>query len=109
MEENRQFTDKFMLRMPDGMRDRIKAKAEQNGVSMNAEIIHALHRYFPAPQDVGDILNDLAQNLSFVEPELRKKVIDSLSDEKARNWLSDWSDAINASDKDYGHVHPWEE
>lgn len=35
-------TDQFMLRFPDGMRDRIKHVAEQNGRSMNAEIIHRL-------------------------------------------------------------------
>lgn len=32
-------SDKFMLRLPDGMRDRLKAAAEANKRSMNAEII----------------------------------------------------------------------
>jgi hypothetical protein len=31
--------DKYVLRLPDGMRDRIKAAAEKNNRSMNAEII----------------------------------------------------------------------
>ncbi len=35
-------SDKFMLRFPDGMRDRIRTEAEANGRSMNAEIIHRL-------------------------------------------------------------------
>ncbi|MBC8718806.1 Arc family DNA-binding protein [Ochrobactrum sp. Marseille-Q0166] len=35
-------SDKFMLRFPEGMRDRIRAEAEQNNRSMNAEIIHRL-------------------------------------------------------------------
>lgn len=30
------------------MRDRIKAKADENGRSMNAEIVHALESWFPA-------------------------------------------------------------
>jgi hypothetical protein len=34
--------DKFMLRLPDGMRDRIKADALVNDRSMNAEIIARL-------------------------------------------------------------------
>ncbi|MEH3117099.1 MAG: Arc family DNA-binding protein [Methylorubrum populi] len=34
--------DKFVLRLPDGMRDRLKAEAEANGRSMNAEIIARL-------------------------------------------------------------------
>ncbi len=38
-------SDKFMLRLPDGMRDSIKASAEKNGRSMNAEIVSALELY----------------------------------------------------------------
>lgn len=41
--------DQFMLRMPDGMRDRIKRVAEANGRSMNAEIVAALEESFPSP------------------------------------------------------------
>lgn len=38
--------DKFMLRLPDGMRDRIKIEAERNNRSMNAEIISRLETTF---------------------------------------------------------------
>ena len=38
--------DKFMLRMPDGMRGRIAEAAKENGRSMNAEIIHRLEQSF---------------------------------------------------------------
>lgn len=41
-------SDKFSLRFPDGMRDRIKSAATQNFRSMNAEIVIALDRAFPA-------------------------------------------------------------
>ncbi len=44
--------DKFMLRLPEGLRDRIKAKADENGRSMNAEIVQLLEREYPAPTDV---------------------------------------------------------
>ena len=40
-------SDKFMLRLPDGMRDRIKLAAEQNGRSMNAEIVAILEKEYP--------------------------------------------------------------
>lgn len=40
-------SDKFMLRLPDGMRDRIKAAAETNNRSMNAEIVAVLTDAFP--------------------------------------------------------------
>ncbi len=44
-------SDKFMLRLPDGMRDRIKAAADRNGRSMNSEIVATLEEKYPAPPD----------------------------------------------------------
>ena len=35
-------SDKFMLRLPEGMREQIKAIADRSGRSMNAEIVVAL-------------------------------------------------------------------
>lgn len=40
-------SDQFPLRLPDGMRDRIKSAADENGRSMNAEIVAALEKAFP--------------------------------------------------------------
>jgi len=45
--EKRALTDKFMLRLPDGMRERIKVAAEKSGRSMNAEIVYVLELMFP--------------------------------------------------------------
>ncbi len=45
--EKRTLTDKFMLRLPDGMRDRIKHAAEKNNRSMNAEILATLEENYP--------------------------------------------------------------
>ncbi len=42
MSENRTKTDGYMLRFPDGMRERLKEAAEANNRSMNAEIIARL-------------------------------------------------------------------
>ena len=41
-EVNRSWKDQYMLRLPDGMRDRIKVAAETNGRSMNVEIVTRL-------------------------------------------------------------------
>jgi enolase len=38
------YLDKFMLRFPEGMRDRIAEVAKANGRSMNAEIIARLQK-----------------------------------------------------------------
>lgn len=40
--------DKFMLRLPNGMRDRIAEEAEKNKRSMNAEIVARLEKSFAA-------------------------------------------------------------
>lgn len=41
-ELSRTLQDKFMLRLPEGMRGRIKEEAERNCRSMNAEIVYHL-------------------------------------------------------------------
>ncbi|MEW6257435.1 MAG: Arc family DNA-binding protein [Pseudomonadota bacterium] len=47
MSERRlQLEDKFMLRLPDGLRDKIKAEAKANLRSMNAEILVQLIRAY---------------------------------------------------------------
>lgn len=38
--------DQFMLRLPDGLRDRVKAAADENKRSMNAEIVDRLENSF---------------------------------------------------------------
>lgn len=45
-------SDKFMLRLPDGMRDRIAATAKKNKRSMNAEIISMLEIAFVTDEEM---------------------------------------------------------
>ena len=42
-------SDQFVVRMPDGMRNRLREAADANGRSMNAEIIARLEGSFPDP------------------------------------------------------------
>jgi len=44
-----QTKDKFIVRLPDGLRDRVKSAAKSNGRSMNSEIIAILEEKFPTP------------------------------------------------------------
>ena len=39
--------DQFLLRFPDGMRERIKSEAALNGRSMNSEIVFQLNKIYP--------------------------------------------------------------
>jgi plasmid stability protein len=44
--------EQFMVRFPDGLRDRIRVAAEKNNRSMNAEIVSRLEASFaPTPRD----------------------------------------------------------
>lgn len=52
--------DKFMLRLPDGMRDKIAQDAKAAGRSMNAEIVARLERSFPPPPDVASYKEKIA-------------------------------------------------
>ncbi|WP_108259275.1 Arc family DNA-binding protein [Mangrovicoccus ximenensis] len=55
-ERKPQTQDKFIVRLPDGMRDRIKAAADANGRSMNAEVVATLEEAYPAPVSLDDIV-----------------------------------------------------
>lgn len=56
---NRAWNDRYMLRMPDGLRDRIKAAAEASGRSMNSEIVRVLEEQFPPVLDRADPVLEL--------------------------------------------------
>lgn len=53
--------DQFLVRLPEGMRDRIKAKADRAGMSMNEAIVWCLEQYFPAPATLQDRIDELAK------------------------------------------------
>jgi beta-phosphoglucomutase-like phosphatase (HAD superfamily) len=59
--------DKFMLRMPDGMRERIKAAADANGRSMNSEIVATLEAKYPAREQLIETLLQTLERLRELE------------------------------------------
>lgn len=54
--------DKYVLRFPDGMRDRLKDEAAKNGRSLNAEIVFRLAQTL---EEVGAI--DFNEELGFMD------------------------------------------
>lgn len=52
-------SDQFMLRLPEGMRDRIKFAADSNGRSMNAEIVSALEAAYPQETEIARLTREL--------------------------------------------------
>jgi hypothetical protein len=69
--------DQFLVRLPDGMRDRIKAKADRANISMNEAIVWVLEREFPAPMTLQERTHDL---LRLVEALKAGASADSIAD-----------------------------
>lgn len=55
--------DKFIIRLPLGMRDRISKAAKANSRSMNAEVVARLQSTFQESSSVTD-LDALAENIA---------------------------------------------
>lgn len=72
-EKTNRDSDKFMLRLPDGLRDRVKVVAEANRHSMNAEIIDAIERHIDMEEYR---LNDQPE----VSPELKAYMLSEMQD-----------------------------
>lgn len=73
--------DQFVLRFPDGLRDRIKGYAERHGRSMNAEIIRVLEREYPEPWSIDGRVADLVEMLGILKGGATDERIDRLTRE----------------------------
>lgn len=58
-----------MLRLPDGMRDRIRAAAEANARSMNAEIVSTLEKAYPGNRDINETAAEIARLADAIKSE----------------------------------------
>lgn len=67
MSVKRSKSDQFLLRLPPGLRDRIKAYAEYQGRSMNEEIVRILEREFPEPWIADARIEDLLDMLGVLQ------------------------------------------
>ncbi|MCK8779060.1 Arc family DNA-binding protein [Rhizobium sp. NTR19] len=78
--------DKFMLRLPDGMRERISDAAKANRRSMNAEIVAALEEKYPEIE---------YPELSFLDEidELTRK-LERIREARLQEAAENWSDAF---------------
>jgi hypothetical protein len=80
--------DKFIVRLPDGMRDRIKAAAERNGRSMNSEIVSTLEEKYPEP-----FARLTAERMLEITEYLRTET----DLEKARSWITEVNKELRKS------------
>lgn len=58
--------DQYMLRLPDGIREQIKERADANGRSMNTEIIDSIKRHL----DRSDRLSEIERRFTEIERRL---------------------------------------
>lgn len=73
--------DKFVLRLPPGLRDRIKAEAERNNRSMNAEISHTLESTYPAPISLEEVVSDVKATIQLLKKFKGQTLLMSLADD----------------------------
>lgn len=89
-EKTNRDSDKFMLRLPDGLRDKVRSVADENGRSMNGEIVEAIKRHLqneefrlnPQPSQVDPEVIEIMRR-SFSDPSdlpATKSDIDKLYD-----------------------------
>lgn len=82
-----ELAERFQIRLPPGLRDRIKATAEANGRSMNTEIVSTLEDAYPDPQQFIeelkflDEIDDIQRKLDRIKAARLAEVSESLSDQ----------------------------
>ncbi|WP_080671745.1 Arc family DNA-binding protein [Rhizobium leguminosarum] len=66
--------NKIIIRVPDGMRDRIKRVADSNNRSVNAELLVLLDRTYPDETKLDEHLQDIAELVGKLPAEKRAHV-----------------------------------
>ncbi len=89
--------DKFMLRLPEGMRERIKYKAQRAGMSMNEAIVWCLEKHFPATTTIEAKLDELAELVSILKGDNTYDGVDRLISEVRKTITEVGADRVKAS------------
>lgn len=82
--------DKFIIRLPQGMRDRIKLQSEKNNRSMNAEIVATLEYAYPA-----DKFDEAFFMVEFFRPILSMPVLSQKDKEERRSKVEKANDYLS--------------
>ncbi|NTA48011.1 Arc family DNA-binding protein [Agrobacterium tumefaciens] len=86
-----ELAERFQIRLPPGLRDRIKATAEANGRSMNTEIVSTLEEAYPDPLQFMEELKFLDE-IDEIQRKLDRLRAAQLA-EASRNFSQDFIDA----------------
>lgn len=96
--------DKYIVRFPDGMRDRLKAEAKANNRTLNAEIVARLQESFNPSPNI--FINDIGGVTALVSPRTKLTQLagdlNSLQDQ--RNTLAVLLHAVKTSGRSADEV-----
>jgi len=90
--------DKFVLRLPDGMRERIKTVADRNNRSMNAEIISTLESAYPAVMTFTDFMRDWVAPITVAKTQEGKQRLVDAANEEAKTKGVDYRVGLDAKE-----------
>tara|TARA_B100000614_G_C14486221_1_gene468807 strand:- start:164 stop:874 length:711 start_codon:yes stop_codon:yes gene_type:complete len=79
--------ERFQVRLPPGLRDRIKAYSERHGRSMNSEIVRVLEREFPEQWSLEERLEQLSKLFSVLSA--------GVADPSVDEYLRQFRDTVN--------------
>lgn len=96
--------ERFQVRMPPGLRDRIKWYSERNGRSMNAEIVATLEDKYPPPGIDVEILASFLSGFYELDPKERRELLDAINLTMA---VSPTPYTIKASSDGVVHFYPY--
>lgn len=80
----------FGLRMPAGLKSRIKRVADENGRSMNAELVDALARMFPPPETSEKVAVGILREIVLTDADIREGVIEIVKSAVTHPDFSHW-------------------
>lgn len=90
--------DKFIVRLPPGMRDRIKVQSERMGISMNEAVVHCLEDYFPRSSSFEERVDHLAELVAALKDgsDLEDR-IDDIAHEIDRTLTDVYNEKVNVT------------
>lgn len=117
-----ELAERFQIRLPAGLRDRIKAYAESHGRSMNTEIVRVLEREFPETWPLSTQITQLVELSSTLQSAIGTDAVNKLGDlllktvegvasgrvrgvddqtrQDVANWLIEWREQFDEVHRD---------
>ncbi|MBB2832326.1 UNVERIFIED_ORG: plasmid stability protein [Rhizobium esperanzae] len=117
-----ELAERFQIRLPAGLRDRIKAYAERHGRSMNTEIVRVLEREFPETWPLSVQITQLVSLSNALKETIDEEHLNQLGDtllntvkgvasgrvrgvdeatrESVASWLRDWEAEFDEVQRD---------